>query len=259
MASWAAKRKLTYASIIILVIAGIAIYSFLHFFYKAPTCFDGIQNGNEAGVDCGGSCNRLCQSAFLPPRIEWGGAKLEKLADGLYNAAAYVVNPNINGGAVRVPYKMSLYDEKGLLIVDRFGEMTLYPRRNSIAFQTAIDTAQRVPTKATFEFTAAPVWYKAVDNLEGITVIDKKYKEDENGSSLEVILENKNLLAYENMLVGVVLYDGNGNTVGFSQTRLDILPGRNGREIAPYTWPIGRNGKVTSIEVLPIINPVRVD
>ncbi|KAF8819396.1 hypothetical protein IE077_001070, partial [Cardiosporidium cionae] len=29
-----------------------------------PTCVDGIQNGNEAGIDCGGSCPHLCASCY---------------------------------------------------------------------------------------------------------------------------------------------------------------------------------------------------
>lgn len=38
-----------------------------------PTCFDGSQNGNEEGVDCGGTCNS-CESPPLPGQN--GGACL---------------------------------------------------------------------------------------------------------------------------------------------------------------------------------------
>ncbi len=260
MASWSAKRKLGYASMVFGVILIFIIIPSFYFFYKAPTCFDNIMNGDETGMDCGGSCARLCQSAFLPPRIEWGGAKIEKLADGLYNAASYIVNPNINGGAVDVPYKISLYDSEGILITEKNGVVNLYPRRNSLAFQTAINTGKRIPTKATFEFTKSPVWFKSTDKLDGIIVSDKKYTEDQNGSSLEVTLENKNLTSYNNINVSVVLSDINGNVIGFSQTRVDVVGVKgvndNHIEVAPFTWPISRDGKVTSIEVMPLIRPV---
>lgn len=256
MASWASRRKLLYASIVIIaliVLVGIPAFLIL---YKAPTCFDNKQNGNEAGVDCGGSCSRLCQSAFLPPRVEWGGAKFEKLADGLYNVASYIVNPNMNGAAMNVPYKMSLYDDRGVLITERTGKVTLYPHRNSLAFQTAVKTDKRIPAKVIFEFTQAPLWFKSHDELGGLAIIDKKYQEDEISSSLEVTLENRNLIPYKDLQIAVVLYDANGNAIGFSQTNIDSIAPKNGREIAPFTWPTMRNGKVTTIDVIPSIKPV---
>lgn len=256
MATWASRRKTVFALIFILVIVIPAGYVAFRTLYKAPTCFDLKQNGDEFGIDCGGSCVKLCQSAFLPPRIQWGGAKLEKIADGVYNTASYIVNPNITGAAINVPYKMSLYDKEGILIVERHGKVTLYPHRNSLAFQPSIKTDLRVPSKATFEFTSMPVWFKSNDELGGISVIDKKYTEDENGSSLEVYLENKTLYDYKDVVVAAILSDEEGNVIGFSQTNLDKISAKNGREVAPFTWPLNHNGKVTTIEVLPIIKPV---
>jgi hypothetical protein len=256
MASWATRRKFLYASVSILLLILLVAVPFFLYYYKAPTCFDGIENGSELGIDCGGACVRLCQSAFLPPRIEWGGAKFEKQSEGLYNVASYIVNPNINGGAMNVPYKMMLYDASGLLITERFGTLTLYPRRNTLAFQTAVKVDKRIPAKATFEFTSPPVWYKSSDRLGGINILDKNYVDEINTSSLQVLLENKNLQPYQNLLVSVILYDVNSNAIGFSQTRVDSIDGKNGRQVAPYTWSFARDGKVAKIEVLPIIAPV---
>ena len=215
MASWSSRRKLSYATIVILVIViSIALLVFF-FFYSAPTCFDGKRNGDELDIDCGGSCVRLCQSAFLPPRQEWGGAKIEKLADGLYNVASYIVNPNVSGAAIDVP------------------------------------------AKAIFEFTSPPDWFKSGDELGGLVVVDKKYEESANGSSLEIILENRTLYPYEDIRVGAVLYDAEGNVIGFSQTIVDEIPPK-GREIAPFTWSINRDGRVTTIEVLPTVEPAKI-
>ena len=258
MSSWANRRKLVYALLLltfVVLLIGIPAWKV---FYKAPTCVDRIMNGDETGVDCGGSCKRLCQNTFIPPRIEWGGAKFEKVADGLYNASAYIVNPNISGGAIDVPYRISLYDNEGIIISERNGKMNLYPRRNSLAFQTAIKTDKRIPTKATFEFISSPTWFKSTDLLEGISIIDKKYNEDENGSSLEVSLENKTLIPYKDVQVGVVLYDGEDNVIGFSQTKIDNLAPKNQREVAPFTWPAGRDGRVAKIEVITSIKPVPI-
>ena len=87
-------------------------------------------------------------------------------------------------------------------------------------------------------------------------VIDKKYEEDETGSSLEVILENRTLFPYVNILVSAVLYNKEGNAIGFSRTIIDSIQPKNGREVASFTWPIDRKGEVNSIEVYPTITPI---
>ncbi len=260
MATWASRRKFMYRGSITTIILVIVFTVFFSLYYKAPTCSDGKQNGREQGVDCGGSCVRLCQSAFLPARIGWGGGKFEKVADGLYNVASYIVNPNTNGAAINVPYKFSLFDNQGVLITERQGTVMLPAHRNALAFEPTLDTGKRVPAKATFEFLAAPQWFKSHDALDSLAILDKKYNEyengdDENTSSLEVTLENKSLFPYKNIGVAVVLYDADANAIGFSRTRVDVVNPGGGREIAPFTWPFARQDRVVSIEVLPSIAP----
>lgn len=256
MSTWSSRRKSIYGTIVIVVVVLFIGVPAFYLFYKPPTCSDNKQNGNELGVDCGGSCVKLCQNTFLSPQIAWGGAKFEKVIDGLYNVAAYIINPNVNGAAVNVSYKMSLFDEKGILITERQGQMTLTPHRNSLAFEPAVDVGKRIPVKAIFEFTQAPIWFKSHDTLDGLAVIDKKYQDDETSSSLEVTLENRTLYPYKDIDVSVVLFDSDGNAQGFSRTQIDSINPKNGREIASYTWPINRKGKIVSIEVIPIIRPV---
>ena len=259
MATWSSRRKTFIAlSLLFFILAVIAGVYFL-IFYKAPTCFDRIQNGDETGVDCGGSCMKLCQSAFLSAKIEWGGGKFEKVAEGLYNVASYIINPNTSGAALNVPYRFALFDSKGILITERQGSISLPAHRNTLAFQAALNTGKRIPAKATFEFLAPPVWFKSHDALSDIAIVDKKYVEDskEKSSSLEVTLENKSLYPYKNITVAAVLYDIDANAIGFSQTQIDAIGANGGREIAPFTWPYDRQNKVVSIEALPSATPVR--
>ncbi len=251
MASWSSRRRLLYGSIVVLSLVFFIALPLFYFFYTAPTCSDNKMNGGELGIDCGGSCTRLCQNSFLPPKIGWGGAKFEKVAPGLYNVAAYVVNQNISGAAINVPYKISLYDNRGVLIVEKTGKVNLLAHRNSLVFEPAIQVEKRIPARATFEFIADPIWFRSYDSLEGLIVLDKKYQEDENGSSLEVTLSNRTLIPYSDIVVGVVLNDGEGNVIGFSQTVIDYIDVKGSQQIAPFTWPISRNGKVVTIDVIP--------
>jgi hypothetical protein len=253
MATWAGQRKFLYASVVIAIIAvfiGIPVFIST---YEKPTCFDNILNNNEEGIDCGGSCARLCQSAFLPPAVQW--TKIEKVADGLFNVAAYIINPNTNGTAINVPYLYSLYDKNGELVITTKGETTLPAHRNTIAFVGAVNTSKRTPTRAVFEFIMPPHWQKSHDTLGDLTITDKKYTEDSTSSSLEVTITNRALTPYSNIYIFAVLYDGNNNAIGFSRTRIDTIDPR-ASVIAPFTWPTTRNGAVTSIEILPVTPPV---
>ena len=59
------KRTVKQIVIIIFFLAIVFVIGFL--FYKvflehSPTCFDGIQNQGEIGIDCEGPCEKICQS-----------------------------------------------------------------------------------------------------------------------------------------------------------------------------------------------------
>lgn len=249
MASWSQRRKLLYGGITVVILAAAIFLPAFFFFYKAPTCFDGLKNGDETGIDCGGSCKRLCSNSFLTPSVAW--TRLEQVAPGLYNVAAYIENPNPNAGAGSVPYHIIIYDKAGIEITEYDGTVTLPPQRNTIAFNGAVSTGNRVPAKALFQFTASPDWVVENDPLSTIAVGNKKYSEDSSGASLSVTLKNMSVDPLGHMSVYAVLYDKDGNALGFSKTVLDGIPGQ-GSAVAPFTWPTSFNGGVISIEVLPV-------
>jgi len=249
MVSWSRKRRMIYALIIGSIILGAIVVPTFLFFYKAPTCFDSILNGKEQGVDCGGACSRLCASAFLSPSVAW--TRFEEITPGFYNVAAYIINPNATGEAHNVPYRMMLYDSRGILIVEQKGEATLPPQRSTLVFARAVDTGKRIPTRVFFEFIGFPDWRSQSDPLASLIISDKKYSEDTNSSSLTVVLQNPGVVSYGPISVYAILYDISQNAIGFSKTVIDgIAP--KGSVIAPFTWPLSRKGKVISIEVLPV-------
>jgi hypothetical protein len=64
-------------------------------------------------------------------------------------------------------------------------------------------------------------------------------------------MKNSGVLPIENLAVYVVLFDVEGNAIGFSKTIVDSI-GPDEIVFAPYTWPVDRKGKVISIKVLPV-------
>lgn len=238
-----------YGGVAIATVVIIVAVLIIKLLYTAPSCSDGVKNGNEQGPDCGGSCQKLCPSAFLSPIVNW--TRFEQVAPHLYNVATYIVNPNIDGEARNVPYHVQLYDNRGVIITEYDSTVTLPPHRNILALKGAVDMQERIPVKAFFEFTEAPNWTRDNDHLTSLFVVDKQYSEDEDGSSLIVTLKNKSAEMIGKISVYAVLYDKDGNSIGFSKTIIDDI-NANATAIAPFTWPINRQGAVVSIEVLPV-------
>lgn len=249
MNSWSKRRKKIYAAIVIVFLIGVVgVPAFLKL-YNPPTCFDGRQNGREQGIDCGGSCIKLCPSAFLAPQVAW--TRYEEIAPGVYNMAAYIVNPNTDGAASGVPYRMVIYDKDGVPIVEKKGTVTIPAHRNTLAFQTAININKSIPASRIFEFTGTPDWTKASDPLAFLTYDSGQYTEDASGSAFTVALKNSSANPIYNVSVYVVLKDKDQNVIGFSKTFVEEVPAR-GQAVAPFTWPTNRRGKVISQEVLPV-------
>lgn len=247
MSSWSQRRRLIYAVIVIVVlVAAVGVPIFLGL-YRAPTCFDGIRNGDEGGVDCDGSCAKLCPSAFLPPAVSW--VRFKEVGSGRYNVAAYVINPNQSVEAKEIPYKVTLYDREALPIAETIGTVTLPARRNSMAFKASVNTGIQTPIRGTFEFLAIPDWVKDAGRLDDLRVTDQTYIENPSDSSLLVTILNEGVEPEQSISVAAVLKDADGNVLNFSKTIVDSIPAGESR-VAPFTWPISHDRRVVSMEVL---------
>jgi hypothetical protein len=224
------------------------------FFYKPPTCHDGLQNQDEQGVDCGGACVKVCNASFIPPSVSW--TKYDQVADGAYNIAAYIVNQNVAGAVLKAPYKMAVYDRQGQLIAERRNTILIPPRHNVLAFENGIMVNESKPYKVSFEFTAPLEWTPAREADRSLIVVDKQYQADPSGDTLQAVIENNALTDVQNVLIYAVLYDGEGNVTGFSRTTVDVIP-HQGNTYAVFTWPPTEQSRsVVTTEIIPIVQPI---
>jgi hypothetical protein len=100
----------------IVLIAALAAFIYFNFLKKPETCFDGKQNQNETGVDCGGSCLKICEAEASPLIKLWTRPFI--VSPGIASVVAYIENPNETAGIKSIPYEIRIYDDRNILIAD---------------------------------------------------------------------------------------------------------------------------------------------
>ncbi len=103
-------KQLVYGFFYLVVFCSVVglIYYFL--IRPAPSCFDGKQNQNELGIDCGGVCAAVCIPVDNRPIETIVPAQGFSPAPGVFAVIARVQNPNLTVGAVRFSYTFTIYD-----------------------------------------------------------------------------------------------------------------------------------------------------
>ncbi len=233
MFSWSTRRQLIYAFSAFAVLSVLFILPVFFLTYKAPSCSDGIQNQGEQGVDCGGPCPRLCENQALDLIIHWQRAF--KVQDGVYNALAYVENPNLYSSIGSISYRFKLYDSANILIAERDGQ-TSVPRNKIFGiFEGGINTGNRIPSRTLFEFLGTPAWQKDTRPIPPLIVSNEILTTDPL-PSLSAVLENNGNDPVYNIEVVAILYGASGNAVAVSKTLVDSVSG-NGSAPLIFTWP----------------------
>lgn len=242
--TWSGRRKALYTSVIGIIgfMALIVVYQTL--FSAPPMCTDGKQNGDEHGVDCGGSCSLVCQGEARAPVVSW--ARAFQTAPQTYTAAAYVQNNNVGVGARSVGYTFQLFDAENKLVVERSGTADLPPVPTIPIIETGINVGNRTVARALFSFTAEPVWVKA-GALPKLSVSGQKLAAD--ASRLEASISNDSFTDTR-ATVTAVLFDAEGVARGSSKSTLTV-PARSSAPII-FTWGMPAAGVVRAeITVLP--------
>jgi hypothetical protein len=156
--SWGTRRRNTIITIFFLIVFSVIGYLLYDALYEPPNCFDGKWNGDELGIDCGGSCELMCEFQVLNPIINW--TRLFQVSPGVYNVLAYVENPNANAGIPQISYRFRVFDEENVLLQERRGSTEILPKSIIPILENTLPVGQLDANRVVFEFTEPFVWYK---------------------------------------------------------------------------------------------------
>jgi hypothetical protein len=252
---WVAKRKLTYGAIVvggIIIIVGIPLFLFFH---KTPTCFDNTKNQDEQGIDCGGVCTRICSEDISAPIIMWQRAF--QVTPGVYNAVAYIQNPNVLNRVDNIGYVFRLYDKNNAMINEKTGRTFLPANQTFAIFEAGIQTGTRVPVRTSFEFTESPVWVQNSVNYKEPSVVAENVTltNDSLLPRIDASVHNLSLGTIKTLSVIALIYDAEDNAIAASRTIVENLSAQSSAPVT-FTWPAPFPSPAVRKEIILRIYPV---
>jgi Mg-chelatase subunit ChlD len=231
--NWSTRRQFLYLSATFAFLFVVIYGLFLAFWYTPPTCTDGKKNGDEIGVDCGGSCTIVCPTQTIDPIVRW--ARTLRVAKGAYNSVALIENPNISSAVAGISYIFRIYDEDGILIAERKGVTFIPPNSVFAVFEGGISTGEKIPTRTTFEFTGPLVWTKqTAQNV--LSTSQKTLNNEDSSPRLDATITNTSFTSVDNSEAVAIVSSGDGNAIGVSRTFIDHLDAQAQKNVV-FTWP----------------------
>lgn len=248
--TWGKRMRVWVVSITLLVFVGAVAAAVLAVMYKAPSCMDGVQNRDEAGIDCGGSgCSYLCTAQVSAPKVIL--VRAFTLTSGRTDALAYMLNPNKEAEARNAPYTLELFGSDGTRITKTEGSLDLPAGKTAVLFIPSLTNGAQV-TKAFITFDTSRIqWQKTrgeydVLSTEQIAVI-------EGGTPrITSVLRNDTFTAKYQVRVVATVFNASGTAIAASQTLVPILAARSTAPLT-FTWNEPFQSSVDHIEVVPVL------
>ena len=245
-----AQKQIVIGLIFILIIGGIG-YGFAdYFFIIEPTCFDGVKNGQEEGVDCGLLvCGVACEPEILPLNII--SQKLIEIKPNDYDFVARISNPNSVFGASLVRYKLTVSENGGTLLDDS-GAFYILPGQTRFLIVPGIRTADGA---AGVSIDITEIQWQKVETFGNVNfpIQSKSYTiTNQNGvfSELEAVILNDSDFDFDKIEVEVILFGENNEIIAVNRTDIRTFLSRTERYFK-VSWPIELQGATRQdIEVL---------
>lgn len=231
---WATWRRIQYAMGLSLVVLLFSVGVYYGFIYAAPTCFDGRQNGDQTGIDCGGSCVRICAHEVSSPRVEW--TQSFEVTENQYNAVAYVQNPNSVAGTPEQPYTFRFFDAAGELITQRSGITALPPKSTLAIFEGRVDMLNREVARTEITLEPAELWLPVIHGLEQFETGNINLQGVDERPRLDATIENTLIDPVGQVDIVATIFDAVGNPLTASKTFIERLDGYESASIT-FTWP----------------------
>lgn len=223
---------------IYLVLAGLIIWPVYRFFVPAPTCADGVQNGDEEGVDCGAvACGVLCP----PPVIELDIKPTQIIgnADGSWDLLLRLDNPNNAYGATEVPIMVTVSDASGTTLAVRRDTTYVNPSQPRYLFWTLGKlTAPPATAEVTLEGERIRWALLPVESAGSVQfgIRNDTLQRADASVRYTASVANRSRFSFDTVDISVLLHDVSGAVVGAGSTVVRTLTAGEERGFV-IDWP----------------------
>lgn len=249
--SWSRRRQALIIIVIAVVITAVILLVSTSAFYKAPSCTDGIQNRDEAGIDCGGSyCTYLCTSQIQEPVVRIQPRPLQNIGKRT-DVIAYVDNTNAHAAVKNAPYTLELYGPGNKLLVKRTGTVDLPPHSTVPIFIPNILQGKTATVGFLTFDTQALHWFKSVKSptilpISNIQVIGT------DTPRITATIKNPTAHTLYHVKVIIAVFNSAGNVIAASQTIESSIPAQ-GTSSLVFTWNVPFTSVPAKEEVWPLL------
>ncbi|MCW1888507.1 MAG: hypothetical protein KIH67_003040 [Candidatus Moranbacteria bacterium] len=245
------RKQVTVAAVYSLILAIFAGLLYFFFFYQAPVCTDGIQNGREEGVDCGGVCANACieKVAGAPFTIE----EVAIMPGGTdkYDVLGRVYNPNDTEGASSFEYTLTLKDASGQELVTKKGTSYILPQEHKTLIEVGLESLA-VPATATLSIGSI-TWerFSGYQEKPNINIYQKRYNQIAGGVGFGEafgLVSNESPFDFRSLIVKVILRDREGKPLAVNSTEMRTVTSGEERDFR-LLWPEQFPGTVEAVDM----------
>lgn len=222
-------KQFIYGILYLGIFAGLVSAFYFYFLRPAPTCFDGQQNQNETGVDCGGVCESCELKQIRPLRVNW--VEYFRITPTAISLVAEVANPNTKLASPSLAYEFNVYGPFGLKLKTIPGQSFIYAGEiKNILTTTELDARDISRVDIVFQ---DPDWVLE-ENFPKPMVSYRGLKTEVSDSQVTVsgLLVNGQTADIATVKIIALLFDGFNKFLGVAQTTLNNLRGLEERNFS---------------------------
>lgn len=248
--SWATRRQFIIVSVILGVLLALVAAVAIAIFYDTPSCMDQKQNQDETGVDCGGSCARICAAEAVAPSAKFTRVLTQQ--QGRIDVIAYVENPNRTAAVASARYTIELYDAAGAVVARKEGSIDLPPASTVPVYVPNMYGASLTGARAFLTFDPASlVFVKYIDRR-----IVPRYNNDAVVTGIApritASFSNPSAQLVRDVPVIATVFDAGGNAIAATQTLLSELPSQGTAQVI-FVWNEPFTSAPARIDVVPVV------
>lgn len=223
---WALRRQIVIIIGLFFIISVPVFYLTYKGFFKAPTCSDGLKNGTEIGVDCGGSCALVCKETTKPVELLW--IKYFKNDNGSYDIALMIHNPNAKTSPEYLAVKLSLLSVSNSLLYES-SATTSVPIGSDIPLIIQNTYLRDIPAKFSYSLDEGRSFSTAQDRDGDVTT--KVFFDESSALSAKVVIINNTTAPLVRMPVRVVAYGPDMKPIAVAETKVSRVEPAEEKEI----------------------------